>query len=237
MTIDQQIAQLIWIPAWSDKDISQSVEVSDIIRKSGVGGIIFFQGTPEKQVELTNFYQKISKVPLIIATDAEWGLGMRLNNVEKFPFQMTLGAIQNDSLIYLMGKAVADQSKREGVNMNLAPVADINNNAMNPVINYRSFGENKKNVTSKTLMYMKGMQDQNFLATAKHFPGHGDTDVDSHYDLPLINHSRERLDSLELFPFAHLINEWSQLRNDCASQDSFASIPDQTCLLHYPLQS
>ena len=207
LTPDQQIAQLIWIPAWSDRDISHSVEVSDIIRKSGIGGIIFFQGTPEKQAELTNFYQKISKVPLFIATDAEWGLGMRLKDVEKFPYQMTLGAVQNDSLIYLMGKAVAEQSKRLGVTMNLAPVADINNNPMNPVINYRSFGENRKNVTSKTLMYMKGMQDNNLLATAKHFPGHGDTDVDSHYDLPVINKPKERLDSLELYPFSKLIDE------------------------------
>ena len=207
LTTDQQIAQLIWIPAWSDKDVSHSVEVSDIIRKFGIGGIIFFQGTPGKQAELTNFYQKISKVPLFIATDAEWGLGMRLNNVEKFPYQMTLGAIQNDSLIYLMGKAIADQSKRLGINMNLAPVADINNNSLNPVINYRSFGENREKVTAKTLMYMKGMQDNNIMATAKHFPGHGDTDVDSHNDLPVINHSKSRLDSLELFPFSRLINE------------------------------
>jgi beta-N-acetylhexosaminidase len=205
LTPDQQIAQLIWIPAWSDKDISHMVEVSDIIRKYGIGGIIFFQGTPEKQAELTNFYQKISKVPLIIATDGEWGLGMRLSKIEKFPYQMTLGAIQNDSLIYLMGKAIADQFRRLGVNMNLAPVADINNNSMNPVINYRSFGESRTNVTSKTLMYMKGMQDNNILATAKHFPGHGDTDVDSHYDLPLISHSKSRLDSVELYPFTELI--------------------------------
>jgi beta-N-acetylhexosaminidase len=207
LTPEQQIAQLIWIPAWSDKDISHSVEVIDIIRKYDIGGIIYFQGTPEKQAELTNFYQKISKVPLFIATDAEWGLGMRLNNVEKFPYQMTLVAIQNDSLIYLMGKAIGDQCKRLGINVNLAPVADINNNSLNPVINYRSFGENRKKVTAKTVMYMKGMQDNNILATAKHFPGHGDTDVDSHNDLPVINHSRSRLDSLELFPFSKLINE------------------------------
>ena len=207
MTTEQQIAQLIWIPAWSDKDVSHYVEVSDNIRKYGIGGLIFFQGTPEKQAELTNFYQKISKVPLFIATDAEWGLGMRLNNVEKFPYQMTIGAIKHDSLIYLMGKAVADQSKRMGINVNLAPVADINNNSMNPVINYRSFGENREKVTAKTLMYMKGMQDNDILATAKHFPGHGDTDIDSHNDLPVINHPRSRLDSIELFPFTKLINE------------------------------
>ena len=207
LTTEQQIAQLIWIPAWSDKDISHTVEVIDLIRKYGIGGIIYFQGTPEKQAELTNFYQKISKVPLLIATDAEWGLGMRLNNVEKFPYQMTLGALQNDSLIYMMGKAIGDQCKRLGININLAPVADINNNSLNPVINYRSFGENREKVTAKTLMFMKGMQDKNILATAKHFPGHGDTDVDSHNDLPVINQTKSRLDSLELFPFSKLIKE------------------------------
>jgi beta-N-acetylhexosaminidase len=207
LSIKQQIAQSIWIPCWSDKDISHLVEVSDIIREYGVGGIIFFQGTPGRQAEITNYFQRISKVPLIISTDAEWGLGMRMKDVEKFPYQMTLGAIQNDSLIYLMGKAVALQSRRLGVNMNLAPVADINNNPMNPVINYRSFGEKRENVASKALMYMKGMQDNGLIATAKHFPGHGDTDVDSHYDLPLITHSRQRLDSLELYPFTKLINE------------------------------
>ena len=133
LTTDQQIAQCIWIAAYSDKDVSHEVEITDLIRKYGIGGLIFFQGTPEKQAELTNYYQKISKVPLIIAMDAEWGLGMRLTNVEKFPYQMTLGAIKNDSLIYLMGKAVADQCKRLGVHINLAPVADINNNPLNPV--------------------------------------------------------------------------------------------------------
>jgi beta-N-acetylhexosaminidase len=207
LNIDQRIAQCIWIAGYSNRDVSHEVEVSDIIRNYGPGGIVFFQGTPEKQVELTNYYQKISKVPLLISMDAEWGLGMRLQNVEKFPYQMTLGAITNDSLIYKMGKAIAGQCKRMGVHINLAPVADINNNPANPVINYRSFGENRENVTSKALMYMKGMQDNGVLATIKHFPGHGDTNTDSHLDLPIITHPRTRLDSIELFPFLNLINE------------------------------
>ena len=206
LTIDQKIAQLIWIAGYSNRDVAHEVEVSEIIRKYGVGGIIFFQGTPEKQAELENYYQKISNVPIIIAMDAEWGLGMRLQYVEKFPYQMTLGAIKNDTLIYKMGVAIADQFKRMGVHMNLAPVADVNNNPLNPVINYRSFGEDRKNVTAKALMYMKGMQDNGIIATLKHFPGHGDTNTDSHLDLPLITHSRERLDSIELFPFLNLIN-------------------------------
>jgi beta-N-acetylhexosaminidase len=207
LSIDQQIAQCIWIAGYSNRDVSHEVETSDIIRKYGVGGIVFFQGTAEKQAELTNYYQKISRVPLLISLDAEWGIGMRLSNVEKFPYQMTLGAIKNDSLIYQFGKAVAAQFKRIGMQMNLAPVADININPQNPVINYRSFGEKRDNVAIKTFMYMKGMQDNGVLATAKHFPGHGDTNVDSHLDLPLITHSRLRLDSIELYPFRKLISE------------------------------
>ncbi len=143
LTLDHQIAQCIWVAAYSNRDISQEVEISDIIRKFGVGGIVFFQGKAEKQAELTNYYQSISKVPLIIALDAEWGVGMRLSNVDKFPYQMTLGAIHNDSLIYNFGKAVAMQFKRLGMQVNFAPVADVNVNAQNPVINFRSFGENR----------------------------------------------------------------------------------------------
>ena len=207
LSLEQQIAQTIWIAAWSDKEVGHEVEVSDIIRKYGVGGLIFFQGTAKKQAELTNYYQSISRVPLIIAMDAEWGAGMRLSNVEKYPYQMTLGAIRNDSLIYRFGKEVALQFKRLGMHVNLAPVADVNINPMNPVINYRSFGEDREKVAAKTVSYMKGMQDNGILATAKHFPGHGDTDVDSHEDLPRISHSRSRLDSIELYPFRRLINE------------------------------
>lgn len=207
LTLEQQIAQCIWIAGYSNRDVAHEAEVTDIIRKYGIGGIVFFQGTAEKQAELTNYYQKISKVPLIITLDAEWGVGMRLDNTDKFPFQMTLGAISYDSLIYRFGEAVALQFKRLGMQMNLAPDADININALNPVINYRSFGEDREKVSDKALMYMKGMQDNGILATAKHFPGHGDTKTDSHLDLPLITHPRQRLDSIELYPFKKLINE------------------------------
>ncbi len=167
-----------------------------------LAGIVFFQGTAEKQAELTNYYQKISKVPLLISMDAEWGLGMRLQNIEKFPYQMTLGAITNDSLIYLMGKSVAAQLKRSGVHINLAPVADININPMNPVINYRSFGENRENVTAKARMYMNGMQNNGIMATLKHFPGHGDTNTDSHLDLPVILHSAATTRQYRAFPLS-----------------------------------
>ncbi|MEI6048860.1 MAG: glycoside hydrolase family 3 N-terminal domain-containing protein [Bacteroidota bacterium] len=207
LSSEQQIAQCLWVAGYSNRDVSHEVEIIDIIRKYGVGGIVFFQGTAAKQAELTNYYQKISKVPLLITLDAEWGVGMRLDNVEKFPFQMTLGAIKNDSLIYQFGKAVASQFRRIGMQMNLAPDADININPQNPVINYRSFGENRDKVATKAIMYMKGMQDNGVLATAKHFPGHGDTNADSHLDLPLITHSRQRLDSIELYPFRKLISE------------------------------
>ena len=207
LTTDKQIAQCIWIAAFSNKDVEHEVEVTDLIRKHGIGGLIFFQGNAEKQAELTNYYQKISSVPLLIAMDAEWGLGMRLTNIEKFPFQMTLGAIENDSLIYIMGRTIAAQCRRLGVHVNLAPVADINNNPANPVINYRSFGEDRENVALKSIAYMKGLQENGVMATIKHFPGHGDTDIDSHYDLPVINHSRPRLDSLELYPFRKAIDE------------------------------
>lgn len=205
LTLEQQIAQCIWIAAWSDRGIGHEVETSDIIRKYGVGGIIFFQGTAAKQAELTNYYQIISRVPLLVSMDAEWGTGMRLDKVDKFPYQMTLGAIKNDSLIYRFGSAVARQFSRLGMHVNLAPVADININPDNPVINFRSFGEKRELVAEKTIQYMRGMQDNGVAATAKHFPGHGDTNVDSHLDLPVITHSRTRLDSVELYPFLKLI--------------------------------
>lgn len=207
MTIEEKIAQSVWVAAYSNRDVSHEVEMADLIRKYRIGGMVFFQGTAEKQVELINYYQSISKVPMIFSIDAEWGIGMRLTGIDAFPYQMTLGAISNDSLIYRMGGIVAEQCAATGIQMNFAPVADINNNPLNPVINYRSFGENRENTARKAMIYAQGMQDNGVLATAKHFPGHGDTDVDSHADLPVIRHSRERLDSLELYPFRHMINE------------------------------
>jgi beta-N-acetylhexosaminidase len=208
MTLDEEerIAQSIWMAAWSNRDVSHSYEISKLISENKIGGLIFFQGTAEKEAELINHYQSLSEVPLIIAMDAEWGPGMRLDNIVDFPFQMTLGAIKNDSLIYNMGLDVARQMRVIGLNQNLAPVADINNNPKNPVINFRSFGENREKVTNKVVMYSRGLQDGGIIATAKHFPGHGDTDSDSHHMLPVINHSKLRFDTLELVPFKHLIS-------------------------------
>lgn len=205
LTPDERIGQLILVAAWSNKGDAHRQEILKLIGDQKIGGLVFFQGSPGKQAKLINEYQQHSKVPLLIAMDAEWGVGMRLDSAIRYPFQMTLGAIQDNDLIYAMGREIATQLKRTGVHLNFAPVVDINNNPDNPVINYRSFGENRNKVAEKGIAFMKGMQDENLLTTAKHFPGHGDTDTDSHYALPQIIHSRERLDSLELFPFTQLI--------------------------------
>ncbi|MDT0685546.1 glycoside hydrolase family 3 protein [Autumnicola psychrophila] len=206
LTPDERIAQLIMVAAFSNRGEKHKREILKLVQEQKVGGLLFFQGDPEAQVKLINEYQKASKVPLIGAIDAEWGLGMRLDNTISYPYQMALGAIQDEELIYKMGLEIARQIKRAGLHLNFAPVVDVNNNPENPVINYRSFGENKFNVSQKGIAYMKGLQDGQVLATAKHFPGHGDTDTDSHYALPQINHPFPRLDSLELYPFKELIN-------------------------------
>lgn len=205
LTPEEKAAQLIWIAAYSDRNIDYDVELSTTIESVKPGGLVFFQGTAHKQASMINYFRKISKISPLIAIDAEWGPGMRLDGIEKFPYQMTLGAVQNDSLIYLMGSEIARMLKRCGVDVNLAPVADVNNNPKNPVINVRSFGEDPVNVSRKALMYMRGMQDNGIIAVGKHFPGHGDTEVDSHLDLPLIRHDRRRLDSIEMVPFRQLI--------------------------------
>tara|TARA_B100000953_G_scaffold205622_1_gene169597 strand:- start:4027 stop:6975 length:2949 start_codon:yes stop_codon:yes gene_type:complete len=206
LTPNERIAQLIMVAAYSNRDLKHKEAILKLIKEQKIGGLIFFQGTAKKQVQLMNDYQLVSKVPLLGAIDAEWGLGMRLDNTISFPYQMALGAIQNDTLLYKMGQEVARQVKRTGLHMNFAPVVDVNNNPNNPVINYRSFGENKEKVAEKGIAYMRGMQDQKILTTAKHFPGHGDTDTDSHKALPQINHPFTRLDSLEMYPFKKLID-------------------------------
>ncbi len=205
LTPDERIGQLFMVAAYSNKDKAHVKEIKELVDKYKIGGLIFFQGGPVRQAIQANCYQSCSKVPLFMSMDAEWGLAMRLDSTTKFPRQMTLGAIQNDSLIYEMGVEIARQTKRLGMQINFAPDIDINNNPLNPVIGNRSFGENKYNVTKKALMYMKGMQDNQVMACGKHFPGHGDTDSDSHKTLPTIKSSRARLDTLELYPFKELI--------------------------------
>lgn len=188
----------------SRKVIFYDSAVQDAIRQYNIGGICLFQGGPVTQAEYINRFQAIAKTPLLICIDAENGLGMRMDSVTGLPRQMMMGAVQNPQLIYEYGRWVGEQCKRAGIQVNYAPVADINNNPDNPVINDRSFGENKYKVAEYSTMYMKGMQDMGIMACAKHFPGHGDVAVDSHYDLPVINKTREQLDSLELYPFREL---------------------------------
>ncbi len=201
----QRIAQLFFVRALTNSTKAYEDSIANVIKKEKIGGLVFFQGGPGRQAILTNKYQSVAKVPLLITSDGEWGLGMRLDSTISYPYQMALGAVQDNDLIYKMGLEVAKDYRRIGMHMNLAPDVDVNNNANNPVINYRSFGENKYNVAAKAGAYMKGMQDGGLLVSIKHFPGHGDTDVDSHYDLPQLNFTKERLDSLEIYPFRELI--------------------------------
>src|SRR5687768_15030363 len=204
LTKEEKIAQLMVVRAHSNLGPEHIAKVTSDIQKHNIGALCFFQGGPVRQANLTNFYQGIAKTPLLITIDAEWGLGMRLDSVIKYPYQLTLGALTDPQLVYQMGVAVGMQCRRMGVHVNYAPVVDINNNPNNPVIGYRSFGEDKNKVAQLGVAYMKGMQDMGIMACAKHFPGHGDTEVDSHYDLPVINKSMKQLDSLELYPFKEL---------------------------------
>jgi len=203
LTLKERIAQLIMVAAFSNKGPSHTYEISKLIEEQGIGGVIFFQGGPVRQAKLHNHYQEISKVPLLVAMDGEWGLGMRLDSTMSFPYQMTLGAIQDVSLIKQMGLEIGKHFSRMGVHVNFAPVLDINNNPLNPVISYRSFGEDKQQVAEKGWAYAQGMQETGILANGKHFPGHGDTDIDSHYDLPRITHDLKRLNEVELYPFRY----------------------------------
>jgi len=202
---DERIAQLMIIRAHSNLGAEHVAEVTELIKKYNVGGLCFFQGGPVRQALLTNMYQSIAKTPLLISIDGEWGLGMRLDSVINYPRQLMMGATPDAKLIYEFGKAVGEQCKRMGIQVNYAPDVDVNNNPMNPVINDRSFGEDKYKVALYGVQYMKGMQDAGIMATAKHFPGHGDVSVDSHKDLPVITKTRAQLDDLELYPFRELI--------------------------------
>ncbi len=207
LTIEQRIAQLMVIRAYSWKDSTYNDSLIRVVKQNNVGGVCFFKGSPVNQANLTNRLQQETQTPVLITIDAEWGLGMRLDSAFSFPRQMALGAIADDSMIYEMGRMIGRSCRRLGVHVNFAPVADVNNNPENPVISFRSFGENPDLVARKSVMYMKGMQSEGIMATAKHFPGHGDTDSDSHLSLPVIKHSRQRLDSVELSPFRELIRE------------------------------
>jgi beta-N-acetylhexosaminidase len=202
---EQKIAQLFMVAAYSNRDKEHEKELKKLIGQYGIGGLIYFQGGPLRQANMCNRLQASSDIPLMIGMDAEWGMAMRLDSTVKYPWQMTLGAIQDNQLIFEMGKQIGSQLKRMGIHINFAPVVDVNVNPDNPVINARSFGENRENVAQKGIAYMLGMQSQKVMANAKHFPGHGDTDKDSHKTLPIIHHSGKRLDSVEIYPFKSLM--------------------------------
>ncbi|MDO3694723.1 glycoside hydrolase family 3 N-terminal domain-containing protein [Wenyingzhuangia sp. chi5] len=204
MTLDEKIGQLFMVQAYSNKDEKHKQEIINLIEKYHIGGLIFMQGSPEKQINLYNDYQSKSKVPLLIGFDGEWGLSMRIKPSFAYPWNMTLGAVQNDSLIYQVGKQIGNHCKEVGVHINFAPVVDINTNPKNPIIGNRSFGENRENVTQKSIAFINGMQSVGVLANAKHFPGHGDTASDSHKTLPVVNFDMKRLDSIEMYPYKQL---------------------------------
>ena len=206
MTIEEKIGQLFMVQAYSNLDIKQEKKITDMIEKYHVGNLIFMQGTPIKQVKLNNKYQKLSKIPLLIGFDGEWGLDMRLKNTYKFPWNMTLGAIRNDNLVEEVGKRIGEHCKRVGIHINFAPVVDVNINPKNPIIGNRSFGESKENVAKKGIAFSNGMQSVGVLANAKHFPGHGDTATDSHHSLPFLDFTEARLDSVELYPYKKIFD-------------------------------
>jgi beta-N-acetylhexosaminidase len=206
LTKDERIAQLFMIAAWSNKDSAHIKEIEKLVIDWKIGGLIFFQGGPVREALLTNHYQKLSKIPLLIGMDAEWGIAMRIDSTVRFPRQMTVSAINDDSIVYRMGAEIGRQCRRMGIHVNFAPDADINTNSFNPIIGSRSFGDDRNTVARRSLLYMKGLQDNHVLANGKHFPGHGNADTDSHLTLPIIFQSETQMDSMELYPFQQLIN-------------------------------
>lgn len=207
LTLDERIAQLFMVAAYSNRDEAHVKEIGNLIREYHIGSLIFFQGGPVRQAKQTNYYQSLSKIPLLIAIDGEWGLAMRLDSVPLFPRQMMMGALPYDDVIYRFGQEIGREWQRMGIHVNFAPVVDINSNPKNPVINNRAFGDKKEEVARQALAYMNGMQSMHILTSAKHFPGHGDTQTDSHYALPLIQHTYARIDSIDFFPYRRLIAE------------------------------
>ncbi len=204
MTLEEKIAQLMTISVYPEHGADDKNKIVEQIKTFAPGGILVMQGAPVKTAKFINELQQKSKIPLLVATDAEWGLSMRIDSVMKFPYAQAIGAVQDSSSIYQMGRDFGAQLKLMGIHMNFAPVADINTNPSNPVINFRSFGEDKINVAQKAWWIAEGMHDAGIIAVAKHFPGHGDTDTDSHKTLPFLNHSKKRMDSVETFPFRYL---------------------------------
>ena len=207
MTFDEKVGQLFMVAAYSNKDTIHTNAIEKLVRDYKIGGLIFFQGGPMRQARLTNKYQSMAKLPLFIGIDAEWGLSMRIDSTFRYPFNMTLGAIKDLKLVEKVGVSMANESKRMGVHFNFSPVLDINTNPKNPIIGYRSFGENKVNVTEHAIALMNGAQSQGIFSTGKHFPGHGDTATDSHSTLPVVNASLDHLEKVELYPYKRMFDE------------------------------
>lgn len=207
MSLKERVGQLFMVDIFSNKPKAESDKIKDLIQNNHIGGVIFSKGGPQQQAKLNNEFQELSRVPLLVGMDAEWGLAMRLDSTFSLPWNMTLGAVQSLELIEEAGASISRHAKRLGVHINFAPVIDINTNPENPIIGNRSFGEEKVNVTEKAVAFMKGMHKEGILSSAKHFPGHGDTNKDSHKTLPTVSFSRERIDSVELYPYYELIDE------------------------------
>jgi len=229
MSLPEKIGQLFMVDVFSSDPKAKTDKVKTLIKKHNIGGVIFSKGGPIRQAKLNNEFQAMSKVPLLIGMDAEWGLSMRLDSTYAFPWNMTLGAIKNDYLIEQTGRYIGEHCKRLGVHINFGPVADINTNPKNPIIGNRSFGEDRENVSRKTIAFTKGMQSVGVLANAKHFPGHGDTDADSHKTLPTIGFTVNRIDSLELYPYKQLF------KNNLASvMVAHLNVPSLETRSNYP---
>lgn len=206
MSLDEKVGQLFVVAAYSNRDETHETEIETLVKNESIGGLIFMQDDALRQAELTNRYNKVSKIPLLIGMDAEWGLAMRIKGVQRFPWAMTIGAVQDNNLVRQMGNNIGEQAARLGVNFNFAPVSDVNTNPQNPIIGNRSYGSDVENVSAKGIAYMQGMKEKGVLASAKHFPGHGDTNQDSHKTLPSVNHDIQRLKSVELASFQKLID-------------------------------
>lgn len=206
MTVKERIGQLFMVSIASNQNKAAVERVKKLIKEGHIGGVIFSKGGPERQARLTNSFQSISRTPLLIGMDAEWGLAMRLDSTYAFPWNMTLGAIQDSSIVEDVAYRIGQHCKRLGVHINFAPVLDVNNNADNPIIGNRSFGENPKTVARNGAAFVNGFERAGILSSGKHFPGHGDTATDSHHNLPLIDFSKQRLDTIELYPYKSLLN-------------------------------
>ncbi len=207
LSIDERIGQLYIVALYTNKDQNHISGVRKLVEQERIGGIILMQDDAEQEIALVNEFQKKSRVPMLFGMDAEWGLYQRIKTAHKFPWAMTLGAIQDNGLVYEMASKIAEDAKKMGIYWNFAPVVDVNTNPKNPIIGNRSFGSDVQNVIAKSLAYAQGLQDNGVLAAIKHFPGHGDTDVDSHLDLPVVKHSLERLNKIELAPFNALMDK------------------------------